>query len=212
MVVSGGKKYIKNEYLEEVSDDPREPDAVKRLKEDSTPESGTVIVWEALRACHMHQVRVLGRGDTWASHDNVRRCEQEWEERQMGARSHSGVSASKEGRMEHSTRSEGIVPSDDLQPRRHVRTQSHAQDKISVILPDAKKLLVVCQKPVLLNKLQEAVCTQACISGSVSLFLRKEGGTVELSNQDQLDWYLALQDRPHICANKDSLLWIGDNL
>ena len=80
MVVSGGKKYIKNEYLEEVSEDPRESDAVKRHKEDSTPESGTAIVWEALRACHMHQVRILGRGDTWASHDNVRRCEEEWEE------------------------------------------------------------------------------------------------------------------------------------
>ena len=80
MVVSGGKEYIKNEYLEEVSDDPHESDAVKRHKEDSTLESGTVIVWEALRACHMHQVRILGRTDTWASHDNVRRCEQEWEE------------------------------------------------------------------------------------------------------------------------------------
>ena len=28
----------------------------------------------------MHQVRILGRGDTWASHDNVRICEQEWKE------------------------------------------------------------------------------------------------------------------------------------
>ena len=212
MVVSGGKEYIKNEYLEEVSDDPHESDAVKRHKEDSTPESGTVIVWEALRACHMHQVRILGRGDTWASHDNVQRCEQEWEESRRGAQSHSGVSATKEGRMEHSTRSEGNVPSDNLQPRKCARSQSYDQDRISVILPDAKKLLVVCQKPVLLKKLQEGVCTQAGISGSVSLFLKREGGTVELSNQDQLDWYLELKDRPHIYANKDSLLWIGDTL
>ena len=114
--------------------------------------------------------------------------------------------------MEHSTRSEGIVPSDNLQPRKCTRSQSYDQDRISVILPDGKKLLVVCPKPVLLKKLQEGVCTQAGISGSVSLFLRREGGTVELSNQDQLEWYLALQDRPHIYANKDSLLWIGDNL
>ena len=148
----------------------------------------------------MHQVRILGRGDTWASHGNVQRCEEEWKESQRGAQLHSGVSASKEGRMEHSTRSERIVPSDDLRPRRRVRTQSHAQDKISVIIPDAKKLLVVCQKPVLLNKLQEAVCTQAGISGSVSLFLKREGSTVELSNQDQLRQYLELKERPHIYA------------
>ena len=114
--------------------------------------------------------------------------------------------------MEHSTTSEGIVPSDNLQPRKCARSQPYDQDRISVILPDGKKLLVVCRKPVLLKRLQEGVCTQAGISGSVSLFLRKEGGTVELSKQDQLEWYLALQDRPHIYANKDSLLWIGDNL
>ena len=114
--------------------------------------------------------------------------------------------------MEHSTRSERNVPSDNLQPRKCARSQSYDQDRISVILPDGKKLLVVCQKPVLLKKLQEGVCTQAGISSSVSLFLKREGGTVELSNQDQLDWYLELNDRPHIYANKDSSLWIGDTL
>ena len=81
MVVSGGKKYIKNEYLEEVSDDVFES-AIPTATQSAGPalESGTVIVWEALRACHMHQVRILGRGDTWTSHDNVWRCKQEWEE------------------------------------------------------------------------------------------------------------------------------------
>ena len=201
MVVSGGKKYIKNEYLEEMSDDVFES-TTPTAKQNDGPvlESGTVIVWEALRAHHMHQVRILGRGDTWASHGNVQRCEQELEESRRGAQSHSGVSASKEERTEHSTRSEGLIPSDDLQPRRRVRTQSHAQDRISVILPDGKKLLVVCEKPVLLKKLQEGVCAQAGISGSVSLFLKREGGTVELSKQDQLRQYLELKDRPHIYA------------
>ena len=28
----------------------------------------------------MHQARILAKGDTWASHDNVQKCEQEWEE------------------------------------------------------------------------------------------------------------------------------------
>ena len=201
MVVSGGNKYLKNEYLENVSDNVYESDAARRQEEDSSLKPGTVVMWEALRACHMHQVRILGRGDTWASYDNVRRCEQEWEESRRGARSHSGVPASKkEGQTEHSIGSEGIAPSEDLQPRKRMRTQPHAQDRISVILPSNKKLLVVCQKPVLLQKLQEGVCTQAGTSGSVSLFLRKEGGRVELSNQDQLTKYLALRDRPLIYA------------
>ena len=34
----------------------------------------------------MHQVRILGRADTWASHDNVWRCEQEWEESKNSSR------------------------------------------------------------------------------------------------------------------------------
>ena len=105
--------------------------------------------------------------------------------------------------MEHSTRSEGIVPSDNLQPRKCTRSQSYDQDRISVILPDGKKLLVVCPKPVLLKKLQEGVCTQAGISSSVSLFVKREGDTVELSGQDQLDQYLALKDRPHIYTKLD---------
>ena len=34
----------------------------------------------------MHQVRILGRADTWASHGNVRRCKQEWEESKSSSR------------------------------------------------------------------------------------------------------------------------------
>ena len=81
---------------------------------------------------------------------------------------------------------------------------STTEDKIAVILPNGKKLLVVCQKPVLLKKHKEGVCTQPNISGSMSLFLRREDSTVELSNQDQFDQYLALQDRPYIYTNKYS--------
>ena len=210
MVVSGGKKYIKNEYLEEVSDDPHESDAVKRHKEDSTLESGTVIVLEALMACHMHQVRILGRTDTWASHDNVRRCEQEWEESksswgQVVMQLLSGVSCSSKG-AEAADSSCNITSggTPDIQTADPgCDSMLVTEDRISVILPNGNKLLVVCQKPVLLKKLQEAVCTQAGISGSVSLFLRKEGGTVELSSQDQLAQYLALKDRPHIYTKSD---------
>ena len=210
MVVSGGKEYIKNEYLEEVSDDPCEPDAVKRHKEDSTLESGTVIVWEALRACHMHQVRILGRGDMWASHDIVRRCEQEWEESksswgQVVMQLLSEVSCSSKG-AEAADSSCNITSggTPDIQTADpECNSMSVTEDRISVILADGKKVLVVCQKPVLLKKLQEGVCTQAGISGSVSLFLKREGDTVELSGQDQLDQYLALKDRPHIYTKSD---------
>ena len=205
LIVSGGKRYIKNEYLEDVSDNPRESDAVKRHKEDLSLESGTVIVWEALRACHMHQVRVLGRADTWASHDNVRRCQQEWEESksswgQVVMQLISKVScSSKGGEAAHS--SHNITSSsteDKLSADPGYNSASAIEDSISVILPDGKKFVVACQKPVLLKQLQQGVCTQAGISGSVSLFLRSESGTVELSNQDQLAQYLALQNRPHI--------------
>ena len=41
---------------------------------------------------------------------------------------------------------------------------STTEDKIAVILPNGKKLLVVCQKPVLLKKLKESVCTKPDIS------------------------------------------------
>ena len=210
MVVSGGKEYIKNEYLEEVSDDPRESDAVKRHKEHSTLESGTAIVWEALRACHMHQVRILGRGDTWASHGNVWRCEEEWEESKGGwgqgvLQLLSEVSCFSKG-AEAADSSCNITSSGtpDIQTADPgCDSMSVTEDRISVILPDGNKLLVVCQKPVLLKKLQEGVCTQAGISSSVSLFVKREGDTVELSGQDQLDQYLALKDRPHIYTKLD---------
>ena len=205
MVVSGGKKYIKNEYLEDISDDVFESDAAKKQKDNSPVGSGTVVVWEALRACYMHQVRILGEGDTWASYDNVQRCEQEWEECKRGAQSSNGVPTSKEGQKEHSKGSKGTVPSEDMQPRKCMRMESHAQDRIPVILPDGKKLLVVCQKPVLLKRLQEGVCTQGNITDRVSLFWRNEGGQVKLSNQDQLAKYIALRDRPHIYAELHQL-------
>lgn len=77
-------------------------------------------------------------------------------------------------------------------------------EDIAFILPDGNKLLVVYQKPVLLKKLKEGVCTQSDVSGSKSLFLGREGSIVELSNQDQFDQYLALQDHPYIYTNKYS--------
>ena len=211
MVVSGGKKYIKNEYLEDVSDEVFESATAKKQKEVSPLESGTVIVWEALRACHMHQVRILGRADTWASHDNVRRCQQVCEESksswgQAAVQLPSEVSCSSKGgetahSSPHSVASSSSSISQGIQDDPGNDSTSAIEDSISVILPDGKQLVVACQKPVLLEKLQEAVCTQAGISGSVSLFLRSEGGTVELSNQDQLAQYLALKDRPHIYTN-----------
>ena len=206
MVVSGGKKYIKNEYLEDVSDDVFESDAAKKQKEDSPPESGTVIVWEALRACYMHQVRILAKGNTWASHGNVLKCEREWEEskRRMGQSPGRLSCSSKDGEMTSCSQiatSRCISTSEDVW---ECDPASQTEENMSVILPDGKKLLVVCQKPVLLQKLQENVHTQGGITGSVSLFWRNEHGTVEeLSNQDQLVNYLALQDRPHICTNLD---------
>ena len=209
MVVSGGKKYLKNEYLEDVSDNTRESNTARRQKEDSSLESGTVIVWEALRACYMHQVRILGRGDTWASYDNVRRCEQEWEEskRSRGqAQLSSSLPCSSKGRdATHSSHNIAYSSTEDVQANQGFDSTSPTEDMISVILPNGKKLVVACQKPVLLQTLQEGVCAQASMSGSVSLFLRNEGGTVELSNQDQLAQYLALKDRPHIYTKWDKL-------
>ena len=201
MVVSGGKKYIKNEYLEDVSDNARESDTAKKPKEDSHSESGTVIVWEALRACYMHQVRILAKGNTWASHGNVLKCEREWEEskRRMGQSPGRLSCSSKDGEMTSCSQiatSRCISTSEDVW---ECDPASQTEENMSVILPDGKKLLVVCQKPVLLQKLQENVHTQGGITGSVSLLWRNKHGTVEeLSNQDQLDKYLALQDRPHI--------------
>ena len=201
MVVSGGKKYIKNEYLEDVSDNARESDTAKKPKEDSPSESGTVIVWEALRACYMHQVRILAKGDTWTSHGNVQRCEQEWEEskRRMGQSFSSLSCSSKNGEVASSSQ---IATSRCISTSENVwecDPTSKTEDSISVVFHDGQSLLVVCQKPVLLEKLQEDVRTQGGITGSVSLLWRNKHGTVEeLSNQDQLDKYLALQDRPHI--------------
>ena len=159
----------------------------------------------------MHQVRILGRADTWASHDNVRMCQQEWEESksswgQAAVQLPSEVSCSSKGEetthsSSHNAASSSSSISQDIQDDLRYDSMSAMEDSISVILPDGKQLVVVCQKPVLLEKLQEGVRTQASISGSVSLFLRSKGGTVELSNQDQLAQYLALKDRPHIYTN-----------
>ena len=209
MVVSGGKKYLKNEYLEDMNNELCESPTAKKQKEDSTLGSGTVVLWEALRACHMHQVRILGRGDTWASYDNVWRCEQEWEEskRSRGqAQFSSSLPCSSKGRdATHSSHNIAYSSTEDVQANPGCDSTSPTEDMISVILPNGKKLVVACQKPVLLQTLQEGVCAQASMSGSVSLFLRNEGGTVELSNQDHLTQYLALKDRPHIYTKWDKL-------
>ena len=158
----------------------------------------------------MHQVRILGRADTWASHDNVRRCQQEWEESknskgQVIVQLHSMVSCSSKGgetahSSSHNAASSSSSISHGIQADPGCDSMSAIEDRICVILPDGKQLVVACQKPVLLKKLKEAVCTQSSISDSVSLFMESEGGTVELSNQDELAKYLALEDRPHIYA------------
>ena len=80
MVLSGGKKYLKNSYLEDVSDDVNAPDSPSVAEEVKESTAGTVILWEAIQACHMHQVRMLCKGDPWTSHEMIDKYQMEWEE------------------------------------------------------------------------------------------------------------------------------------
>ena len=152
----------------------------------------------------MHQVRILGRADTWASHGNVQRCEQEWEEIKSSCRettnspscfsndrdtTHSSynitfsrmedviqtdpqlMSASRDNKIfsrdpcsnkgEEATHSSDKVTSSSSSILEDMQDSpgydSTTEDKIAVILPNGKKLLVACQKPVLPKKLKE-VC------------------------------------------------------
>ena len=85
MVLSGGKRYLKNSYLEDVSDDANAPDnpAAAEVVREST--AGTIILWEALRTCHMRQVRMLSKGDAWSSHEMINKYQTEWEESRQQA-------------------------------------------------------------------------------------------------------------------------------
>ena len=83
MVLSGGKRYLKNCYLEGVSDDANAPDIPATPEEVMESTAGTVILWEALQACHMHQVRMLSKGDAWTSHEMINKYQKEWEESQQ---------------------------------------------------------------------------------------------------------------------------------
>ena len=82
MVVSGGKGYMQDDYLEGFNEDPMQA-ATKEdpapSKKDSQPSAGTVILWEALKACYIRQIRILSEGDAWTSHEKVKKYRREWE-------------------------------------------------------------------------------------------------------------------------------------
>ena len=82
MVVSGGKGYMQDDYLEGFNEDPMQA-ATKEdpgpSKKDSKPPAGTVILWEALKACYIRQIRILSEGDAWTSHEKVKEYRGEWE-------------------------------------------------------------------------------------------------------------------------------------
>ena len=83
MVLSGGKRYLMNCYLEGVSDDAHAPDIPATVEEVSESTAGTVILWEALRACHIRQVRMLSKGDAWTSHEMISTYQKKWESQQQ---------------------------------------------------------------------------------------------------------------------------------
>ena len=197
MVLSGGKNYIRDAYLEDVSDDANVPDIPK--ESTKLPESpigstlaGTVILWEALKASHMRQVNILSEGDVWRSHkaadDYKEKCKQ-----------NTRVSSnSVYGRSELKVRS--------TSPSRHrVRTQSYAMDKLHVCLPGEKKIVIAISKPVILKKLLSEISSllKAEVTDRLLIHYKRDGKVVKISNQEMLGEYLTFKERPEIIVSRD---------
>ena len=195
MVLSGGKNYIRDAYLEDVSDDANVPDIPK--ESTKLPESpigstlaGTVILWEALKASHMRQVNILSEGDVWRSHkvadDYKEKCKQ-------NTRMSSN---SVYGRSDLKVRS--------TSPSRHrVRTQSYAMDKLHICLPGERKTVIAISKPVILKKLLSEISSllETEVTDKLVIHYKRDGKVVKISNQEMLGEYLTFKERPEIIVS-----------
>ena len=194
MVLSGGKRYLKNSYLEDVSDDANASDnpAAAEVVREST--AGTIILWEALRACHMRQVRMLSKGDAWSSHEMINKYQTEWEEsrQQVMAEGQEEIQSS-------SSTSDGLL---DTSVKGKNRRMSFASDRFTVVSSNGISTTVNCFKPVLLKKLVGEISARLELSVSEVLPLSYQDGngcTIVVSNQELLVHYLNLKDRPALC-------------
>ena len=195
MVLSGGKRYLKNSYLEDVSDDVNAPDSPLVAEEVKESTAGTVILWEALHACHMRQVRMLSKGDAWTSHEMIDKYQMEWEENVQQVT----VENKEETQPANSGASEGSL---DVSTKGKSRRLSFASDKFTVVSSSGLGTTVRCLKPVLLKKLVAEISTTLKLSVSEVVPLSYQdssGRTLVVSNQELLGHYLSLKDRPALC-------------
>ena len=193
MVLSGGKRYLKNCYLEGVSDDANAPDIPATAEEVRDSTAGTVILWEALRACHMRQVRMLSKGDAWTSHEMCNKYQKEWEES-----AHQAIPVEKVG-AQSAVNSRSLEGSQGVTIKGKSRKLSFASDKLAVVSSCGVSTTVVCLKPVVLKKLVSEISAtlQLAVSEVAPLSYQDNSGcTLVVSNQEQLGQYLNLKDRP----------------
>jgi serine/threonine protein kinase len=196
MVLSGGKKYLKNSYLEGVSEDAmvsdEQADKAKIPNQGAQEVAGTVVLWEALRSCYLRQMKIMSSGDTWQSYDIVKHHEQKWEDSKTLSSSAGStvvvVAESKEKSKEE-------------QPlRTRVRTKTFLSENIQVKLPAGTVETVKCPKPVLLKKLMSIIKSSNLVehdSTVISLsYSTDSSSTVTISNQSHMDEYISMKNRP----------------
>ena len=199
MVLSGGKNYIKDRYFEDVSDDafssddPPKEEPVKPESPIGSALAGTVVLWEALRASHMRQVKICAERDVWKSHETAREFQDKcWQSRKTIPRSESTYSESR------------IRPTSP--PSRHrVRTQSFAVDEIHLCLPNGQNQTLTVQKPVVLKKLLSEIVSTLHVDSPHEIVVSYEHNdkTVTVSNQEELREYLTFKERPVLKVSRD---------
>ena len=198
MILSGGKKYARNVYLEDVSDDPMQPDVPEdrtkepRLVKPNVKESGTIVLWEALRSCYLRQMKILSSGDTWQSYDLVRDHKRRWEESET-------VSLSA-GDCANLVKETKFKEQEDLQPKKRLRTQTFALESIAVRLPSGDVEQVKCPKPVLLKKLLAIIRSEGIVGEEKTVlflsYLGADNSVVNVANQNDMDQFIAIKNRP----------------
>ena len=212
MMLSGGKMYQPDDSFKELPDYPR-----KDRRGQPVDTSGVAILWEVIPAKYVRQLHYLRDGEAWSSYDSLQKamidtgfteslkyCHPTPDNSSTAAVPHNDTPVN--GTTDHQqvvkVQNFDTLHGDATMSTTLIHNDVTSQSKqLSVNLPSGEQLTLACEQPVTINSLTNKIAMIAEMKGDILITYKVDGkDIVTIKNDEQLEEYLCLSNRPNICV------------
>ncbi|XP_065920042.1 leucine-rich repeat serine/threonine-protein kinase 2-like [Dysidea avara] len=208
LMLSGGKMYQPADSFKELFEYPH-----KNKSSQPVDNAGVAILWEVLPAKYVRQVHYLRDGKAWLNYDRLRMAMEDtgFTDSLKYCKSSAGTVPTQNDALDNGTidHQQDVKEHnvDTLHDDATVSTAlihndvSSLSEQLSVNLPTGEQLTLVCKQPITINSLINKLTMVTEMMGNMLITYQVDGeDVVTVKNNEQLEQYLRLSDRPNLHA------------